>query len=549
MEFGTLHETKDVIDHNGKSIEVNHVDVRDKSRWDVGLDCINSLLRPGSATLEAMTDYQRLGLKNLKAMIMLSGDMEDDTKNHIPQALLESSESASSDFLLAEYAGYDRRSQAKTLTNSIHKVLSAKKCAIKMKKIASSNVNARESAESLFLESVDFESKERTNLPPHWFDLDNTSKLKLRDLLSWENLSRWDFNVFEVDDTLKGKNTLIFVAWAIIGSPHSQYAMDMACSKIEGDTNTEVEGLAERKGYDFVSALKIREKTLLNFLREIENTYRDVIYHNKVHAADVTQNLNALFQMGGEFFSDGKLETFSMLIAAVVHDVGHPGVNNAFLIHSKSDLAIVYNDVSVLENMHLSTMFRIITGNSRDPKIDVFENFLEEETEVARKLIIKAVLSTDMTKHFKKLNTIRGVILSQEDGEEVTESLPMDICFTSEILSFMLHAADISNPSRDTATAIKWADKVLEESFHQGDLEQSMGLPITPLSDRNSTHREKSQIDFIKFIILPTFELLGQLIPRVTSEVIPKIFENLKYWQEQDLLRENEVRSRRRSKT
>mmetsp|Transcript_22965 Transcript_22965/g.63705 ORF Transcript_22965/g.63705 Transcript_22965/m.63705 type:complete len:541 (-) Transcript_22965:79-1701(-) len=508
--------------------------MRQSSRWDSGIGCIDSLLRPGSATLAAMTNEQRRGLNDLKAMIMFSGDVEESAKNHIPQALLDSSESSSSDFLLSEYAGYDRRSEIRPLSNSISKVLSAQRVALKIKRMARKSV--RESLDSLRLQSLNLSERKIDNMPEYWFDLDDKSKLKIRDLLSWDNLCRWDFDVFEVDEVLKGTNTLVFVAWAIIAAPHSQYIMDLACLHITSGSDSEIVTIDDRDGYDFISSLNIKETTLLNFLAEIEKLYKDVHFHNKTHAADVTQSLHSLFQMGGEKYADGKLETFSMLIAAVIHDVGHPGLNNPFLINSKSDLALVYNDGSVLENMHLSTMFRLIIGNNRDRQLDIFENFIEEEFEVARKLIIKAVLTTDMTKHFAKVNTIKGIILAQEDDESKSDysNLQMDLCFMSEILSFALHAADISNPTRDTSMAIKWADRFLQESFHQGDMEEQIGLPFSPNCDRNATSRPSSQIGFIKFIILPTFQLLGQLIPRVSTEIIPKINDNLKFWQEQD---------------
>jgi len=46
------------------------------------------------------------------------------------------------------------------------------------------------------------------------------------------------------------------------------------------------------------------------------------------------------------------LETVSSLIAAGIHDVDHPGVNNFYLVNTKSPLAVVYNDKSVLESYH-----------------------------------------------------------------------------------------------------------------------------------------------------------------------------------------------------
>ena len=36
------------------------------------------------------------------------------------------------------------------------------------------------------------------------------------------------------------------------------------------------------------------------------------------------------------------------LIAAVIHDVDHPGKNSAFLCNSGSELANLYNDITVL---------------------------------------------------------------------------------------------------------------------------------------------------------------------------------------------------------
>ena len=48
------------------------------------------------------------------------------------------------------------------------------------------------------------------------------------------------------------------------------------------------------------------------------------------------------------------------MIASVAHDIGHPGVNNTFLINSNDELAIRYNDISVLENHHASSLFKIL---------------------------------------------------------------------------------------------------------------------------------------------------------------------------------------------
>ena len=65
-------------------------------------------------------------------------------------------------------------------------------------------------------------------------------------------------------------------------------------------------------------------------------------------------------------------EQFSLLIAALAHDVAHPGVNNPFLVDTGHELALRYNDKSPLENMHCSRLFSIAAASaavSAPPKV------------------------------------------------------------------------------------------------------------------------------------------------------------------------------------
>ncbi len=85
--------------------------------------------------------------------------------------------------------------------------------------------------------------------------------------------------------------------------------------------------------------------TLMNWLTVIEANYHDNPYHNSTHAADVMQatafflrkpRLKALFD---------PLDEAICLIAAIIHDIDHPGKNSAFLCNSNNELAILYNDM------------------------------------------------------------------------------------------------------------------------------------------------------------------------------------------------------------
>jgi len=65
-----------------------------------------------------------------------------------------------------------------------------------------------------------------------------------------------------------------------------------------------------------------------------------------------------------------------------------------------------------------------------------------------------------------------------------------------------------------------WVDLLMVELFNQGDVEKENNLPISILCDREKVHINKSQIGFINFIVLPTFESLLHIIPEMEPYVI-----------------------------
>lgn len=61
--------------------------------------------------------------------------------------------------------------------------------------------------------------------------------------------------------------------------------------------------------------------------------------------------------------------------------------------------------------------------------------------------------------------------------------------------------------------ACRWANRVLEEFFMQGDQERAQGLPVSPLMDRSTTSLAISQINFIEFVVAPLFHQVCQQLP------------------------------------
>jgi hypothetical protein len=52
-------------------------------------------------------------------------------------------------------------------------------------------------------------------------------------------------------------------------------------------------------------------------------------------------------------------EIFCLIIAAALHDYRHPGVTERFCVDAAHELAMVYNDVYVMEHFHAAAAFQV----------------------------------------------------------------------------------------------------------------------------------------------------------------------------------------------
>ncbi len=59
--------------------------------------------------------------------------------------------------------------------------------------------------------------------------------------------------------------------------------------------------------------------------------------------------------------------------------------------------------------------------------------------------------------------------------------------------------------ARGIGAACRWAMRVLEEFFAQGDRERAAGMAVSPMMDRTATSTALSQMNFIEFIVAPLY--------------------------------------------
>ncbi|OXB52809.1 UNVERIFIED_CONTAM: hypothetical protein H355_016630 [Colinus virginianus] len=79
----------------------------------------------------------------------------------------------------------------------------------------------------------------------------------------------------------------------------------------------------------------------------------------------------------------------------------------------RSDCAILYNDRSVLENHHISAVFRMM----QDDEMNIFVNLTKDEFAELRALVIEMVLATDMSCHFQQVKSMKTALQQLERSQ------------------------------------------------------------------------------------------------------------------------------------
>ena len=135
----------------------------------------------------------------------------------------------------------------------------------------------------------------------------------------------------------------------------------------------------------------IDKRKMLLFLLHLEDTYHDYQYHNRLHAADVAHSVHVLLNTPTIKTAFSDLEVLAAIIAAVSHDADHPGANNNYHIKTNSDLAVLYNDTSILENHHLAVTFKIMQLEGCDALPSALGKYTSQRWHQFRRMVIDLV--------------------------------------------------------------------------------------------------------------------------------------------------------------
>eukprot|EP00927_Polykrikos_kofoidii_P008486 TRINITY_DN13521_c0_g1_i1.p1 TRINITY_DN13521_c0_g1~~TRINITY_DN13521_c0_g1_i1.p1 ORF type:complete len:899 (+),score=125.96 TRINITY_DN13521_c0_g1_i1:41-2698(+) len=279
-------------------------------------------------------------------------------------------------------------------------------------------------------------------------------------------------------------------------------------------------------------ALHIQAETLNTFVGNVEVRYRAANpYHNSTHAADVLNSMTYLVNLGGSMM--GKLnavEVFAGQIAAAAHDVGHDGFSNRFQVAAGTSLATLYNDQSVLENMHCAITFAVLKTESKD----MLQTLDLKARNTVRSIVIQSILVTDLAKSAEATARHKKTLLVAEgsDGNHPAPNQEQ----RHELLRLAMRCSDIGHAAKPLDSHVEWTLRITTEFFSQGDAEHRLGLPISPSHCRRTTRIPESQRGFFDFIVTPLLETADQCFKEKVffEEVLCGKERNRDFWRAVD---------------
>lgn len=279
---------------------------------------------------------------------------------------------------------------------------------------------------------------------------------------------------------------------------------------------------------------RIPREEIMGFLLATRRQYkheREVHYHNWRHAVDVTQSIYTFLvyfgvcpppdSEGSEPRTPSAIEKILtptdgliLLVSAIGHDVGHPGVNNAFLVACNHPLAQMYNDKSVLENYHCAAYSQLIRRHW--PKLATITGF--------RSTMISTILATDMQRHFDYMNQLGELKQKVANDKSMDEWADKDKDNARElVMAILMKAADISNVARPFDVSSVWARILMNEFSRQGELEAELEIPSClfggPPNKEDMLAAAQSQKGFMSLFGFPLFSSIAELMPSVTCAV------------------------------
>jgi len=262
-------------------------------------------------------------------------------------------------------------------------------------------------------------------------------------------------------------------------------------------------------------ATEIRQD-LRAYVFEIAALYGDIPFHNFEHASHVLLATNKLMdrmynqskmkpshlhEMTYGISSD-PLARFAMLLASLIHDVGHTGIPNAVLVKEEARIALMYDNESVAEQHSLTLAWKTLMK----PRYEKLRSCIYEdnvERKRFRSILVNAVMATDISnRDLLQMRTEKWVRLFPVNRDETArESKARMHERATALLETIIQVANVSHTMQDWTIYRRWNEKL----FVEMRLAYGSGRALDP-----SEHWYRGELAFYDHYVLPLAKRLEE---------------------------------------
>ena len=254
----------------------------------------------------------------------------------------------------------------------------------------------------------------------------------------------------------------------------------------------------------------VAKKTLASFVKAVIEKYVDShnSYHGLEHALHVFHTMHMLMKSGLAAILGDEHLRLTCYLAALCHDLDHPGLTNRFLVATDDAIAVRSNYVSPLEMHHVAVAFSLLS----QPCNNIFAGIDLKHLYEFKRTFARLVLSTDIAEHVHILDKF---------GTNHKDPLTL--------AKMAIKCCDLSHTFSSYQNHLLWVQRLEDEFFVQGDRERLLGLPVTPFFERAANGIHRTQNTFFRTIVLPMFREFVVVVPGA-AEMLSRVEENHREW-------------------
>ncbi len=244
----------------------------------------------------------------------------------------------------------------------------------------------------------------------------------------------------------------------------------------------------------FLHCMQIDCAVFLIYIKSVRVNYEEHPYHNYQHAVEVLHFFYLLDWQGAlrRYFNEE--QRFALFLAALNHDIAHPGKSAEYQKQLFTELYEKYGDTSTLEKYH----FDVAKALWRDPQTPILSEKRHAQLE---SYIEKWVIATDMQRHSEFLSLCKNPA--------------QDPILVHGIL--LIKCADLSQFVRGKELRETWSLRLKKELYlekaHQMAQEGGVSLDYSCFPGNQLYSREM----FLEKMVTPLYSLLVEHFPSLES--------------------------------